>query len=169
MGITFVYSQKQCNVDSLIKIDRVYEKIGNKKLTGLVSVYELYNYKKRFLGNLVDGKKQGTWKEFYTNRRILVENYNNGKLDGSVILFYKNGQKEWRYNYTNGVMNGSYFKWYSNGEKATHGYFENGKPAGIWAWWDKNGTITKKENYLQKTNGIIKGHNQYTDKVDLIK
>ena len=117
----------------------------------------------------MDGKKQGTWKEFHPNKRILVENYNNGKLDGSVSLFYKNGQKEWRYNYTNGVMNGSYSKWYSNGEKATHGYFENGKPAGIWAWWDKNGTITKKENYPQKTNGIIKGHIQYTDKVDVIK
>ena len=29
--------------------------------------------------------------------------------------------------------------------------------------------LTKKENYPQKTNGIIKGHNQYTDKVDVIK
>ena len=117
----------------------------------------------------MDGKKQGTWKEFHPNKRILVENYNDGKLDGSVSLFYKHGQKEWRYNYTNGVLNGSYSRWYSNGEKATNGYFENGKPVGIWAWWDKNGTLTKKENYPPKTNGITKGHNQYTDKVHEIK
>ena len=169
LGLTFVYSQKQCNIDSLIKINGVYEIIGNKKLTGLISIYDLKNYKKRFLGNLLDGKKEGTWREFHPNNRILVENYNNGKLDGSVSLFYKNGQKEWRYNYTNGVLNGSYSKWYSNGQKATNGYFENGKPVGIWAWWDKNGTITKKKNYLQKTNGITKGHNQYTYKVDVIK
>ena len=117
--------KKQCNIDSLIKTNGVYEKIGNKKLTGLISVYDLKNYKKRFLGNLLDGKKEGDLGEFHPNNRILVENYNNGKLDGSVSLFYKNGQKEWRYNYTNGVLNGSYIlNGISNGQKATNGYFE---------------------------------------------
>ena len=55
------------------------------------------------------------------------------------------------------------------GKKQLMDIFENGKPVGIWAWWDENGTLTNKENYPPKTNGIIKGHNQYTDKVDVIK
>ena len=118
--------------------------IGDKKLPTVVGVYELNNYEKRFLGNLVDGKKHGTWKEFHPNKRVLVENYKNGNLDGAVSLFYTNGQKEWRYNYSNGILNGSYSRWYSNGIKATNGYFENGEPVGLWAWWDKNGVITKK-------------------------
>ena len=52
--------------------------------------FEQHRKQKRFLGNLMDGKKQGTWKEFHPNERILIENYNDGKLDGSVSLFFKN-------------------------------------------------------------------------------
>ena len=98
-----------------------------------------------------------------------VENYKNGNLDGAVSLFYTNGQKEWRYNYSNGILNGSYSRWYSNGIKATNGYFENGEPVGLWAWWDKNGVITKKQDYPPKKIGVTRGHNQYTDKSDLVK
>ncbi|GIS04068.1 MAG: hypothetical protein CM15mP106_5150 [Candidatus Neomarinimicrobiota bacterium] len=65
--------------------------------------------------------KNRTWKEFHPNKRILVENYNNGKLDGSVSLFYKNGQKEWRYNYTNGVMNGPILNGIPMGKKQLMG------------------------------------------------
>ena len=86
-----------------------------------------------------------------------------------MCLFYKNGQKEWRYNYSNGILNGSYSRWYSNGIKASNGYFENGEPVGLWAWWDKNGVITKKQDFPPKTIGITRGHNQYTDKLDLVK
>ena len=167
--LTDIYSQKQYNIDSLVKVDGIYKTIRNTNLPSAVSVYELNNYKKRFLGNLVDGKKHGTWKEFHPNRRVLVENYKNGNLDGSVSLFYKNGQKEWSYKYSNGILNGSYSRWHSNGMKATNGYFENGDPVGLWAWWDKNGEITKKQNYPPKKIGITRGHNQYMDKSDLVK
>ena len=169
LGLVTVYSQKQYNIDSLMKIDGIYKAIGDTKLPSVVGVYELNNYKKRFLGNLVDGKKHGTWKEFHPNKRVLVENYKNGNLDGAVSLFYTNGQKEWRYNYSNGILNGSYSRWYSNGIKATNGYFENGEPVGLWAWWDKNGVITKKQDYPPKKIGVTRGHNQYTDKSDLVK
>ena len=168
MGLTFVYPQKQCDIDSLIKTNGIYEKIGNKKLTGLVSVYELKNYKKRFLGNLVDGKKQGTWKEFHPNKRVLVENYNNGKLDGSVSLFYKNGQKEWRHTYNNGVLEGNYTRWHRNGKRAIDGFFEDGIPVGVWAWRDEKGNIIKKETFKRKEKGFLRDMKEYVDK-EMIK
>ena len=89
-------------------------------------------------------------------------------MDQSVY-FIKMGKKNGAITIQMVYLNGSYSKWYSNGEKATNGYFENGKPVGIWAWWDENGTLINKENYPPKTNGITKGHNQYTDKVNVIK
>ena len=167
--ITILYSQEEYNINSLIKVDGFYKKIDHEKLPDHVSVYKLENNNKRFLGKLVNGKKQGTWTEIYPDMRILVENYKNGNLDGSVSLFYKTGQKEWRYNYTKGILNGTYTRWYPNGKKAVNGYFENGDPIGIWAWWDQTGKFSKKEKYPQKKYGIIKYHNQYTDKIDIYK
>ena len=153
----------------MIKIDGSYKDIEGEKLPHLVHVFKLEHNKKKFLGKLVNGKKHGTWKEVYSDMRTLVENYKNGNLDGAVSLFYTNGQKEWRYNYSNGILNGSYSRWYSNGIKATNGYFENGEPVGLWAWWNKNGVITKKQDYPPKKIGVTRGHNQYTDKSDLVK
>ena len=96
-------------------------KVGNK----FFSLSE--HNKKKFLGKLVNGKKHGTWKEVYSDMRTLVENYKNGNLEGSVSLFYKNGQKEWRYNYANGILNGTYTRWYKNGQKKREGTYKNGE------------------------------------------
>lgn len=166
-GLATIYSQTEYNITSLIKADGLYQEIGNKKLPHLVSVYKLYNYKKITLGNLINGKKDGTWKEVYPDKRILVENYKNGNLEGPVSLFYKNRQKEWRYNYTKGILNGTYSRWYANGQKAVNGYFENGEPVGVWAWWDQTGKFLKKEKYSPRKNGIKNHHNQYTEKIDI--
>ena len=166
-GLATIYSQTEYNITSLIKADGLYQEIGNKKLPHLVSVYKLDNYKKITLGNLINGKKHGTWKEMYPDKRILVENYKNGNLEGPVSLFYKNRQKEWRYNYTKGILNGTYSRWYANGQKAVNGYFENGEPVGLWAWWDQTGKFLKKEKYSPRKNGIKNHHNQYTEKIDI--
>ena len=166
-GLATIYSQTEYNITSLIKADGLYQEIGNKKLPHLVSVYKLDNYKKTTLGNLINGKKHGTWKEVYPDKRILVENYKNGNLEGPVSLFYKNRQKEWRYNYTKGILNGTYSRWYANGQKAVNGYFENGEPVGVWAWWDQTGKFLRKEKYSPKKNGITNHHNQYTKKIDI--
>lgn len=166
-GLATIYPQKEYNITSLIKVDGSYQEIGNKKLQHSVSVYKLDNYKKITLGNLINGKKHGTWTETHPNKRTLVENYKDGNLEGPVSLFYKNGQKEWRYNYTKGILNGTYSRWYANGKKAVNGYFENGKPVGVWAWWDQTGKFFRKEKYSPKKNGIINHHNQYTKKIDI--
>ena len=70
LGLVTIFPQKQYDKDSLMKIDGIYKLIGGKKLPTVVGVYELNNYKKKFLGNLVDGKKHGTWKEFHPNKRV---------------------------------------------------------------------------------------------------
>ena len=116
----------------------------------------------------MDGKKQGTWKEFHPNKRILVENYNNGKLDGSVSLFYKNGQKEWRHTYNNGVLEGNYTRWHRNGKRAIDGFFEDGIPVGVWAWRNEEGNIIKKETFKRKEKGFLRGMKEYVDK-EMIK
>ena len=60
--------------------------------------YLLISFGVLFLLYLINGKKHGTWKEVYPDKRILIENYKNGNLEGPVSLFYKNRQKEWKFN-----------------------------------------------------------------------
>jgi len=164
---SLLYSQKEHNITSLIKIEGIYRTIKSENSSANGIVYKMEKNKKRYIGELVDGKKNGTWTEVYQDQRILVEKYKKGKLDGSASLYYKNGQKEWRYNYTNGTLNGTYSRWFRNGQKAIDGYFENGKPVGIWAWWNKDGKFLKKERYKKKKNGLATGYNQYTDKINI--
>ena len=45
------------------------------------------------MGVLKKGRKHGRWIEWHPDERRLEENYKNGILDGSVSLFFKNGQK----------------------------------------------------------------------------
>ena len=167
LSLTGIYSQKEYNIISLEKIEGIYKIHGKEKLPKDVKVYKIEKNKKRYLGKLLDGKKSGPWIEVYHDLRILVENYRDGKLDGPISLFYKNGQKEWRYNYAKGILNGTYNRWHENGQKAIDGYFEGGQPIGIWAWWDETGKFLKKQKYPQKKYGITKNHNQYTDKIDI--
>tara|TARA_B100001996_G_C18636563_1_gene583914 strand:+ start:329 stop:874 length:546 start_codon:yes stop_codon:yes gene_type:complete len=167
LSLTGLYSQKEYNIISLEKIEGIYKIHGKEKLPKHVKVYKIEKNKKRYLGKLLDGKKSGPWIEVYHDLRILVENYRDGKLDGPISLFYKNGQKEWRYNYAKGILNGTYNRWHENGQKAIDGYFEGGQPIGIWAWWDETGKFLKKQKYPQKKYGITKNHNQYTDKIDI--
>ncbi len=94
--------------------------------------------------------------EIETNRKMIECNYNNGKLDGEKIRYYRNGnimKKETyvndlldgvvqRYNgngtlmysftYKNGIQHGPFLEWYTNGEISSEGTYENGFLKGIY-------------------------------------
>tara|TARA_B100000214_G_scaffold375486_1_gene362083 strand:+ start:874 stop:1437 length:564 start_codon:yes stop_codon:yes gene_type:complete len=160
--ISIQYSQ-ELYMNSLITIDGIYIKNGDK-VPANGTVYHFKKERKYRMGKLINGKKDGTWIEWHHKNRRLQETYKNGILDGSVSLFFQNGQKEWRHTYANGILDGNYTRWYENGHKAMDGFFENGVPVGIWVWKDKNGDIMKKEIYKSREKGLLKGLNQYVDK-----
>ena len=164
--ITPNFCQENYNINSLIKNNGIFTEIGkNTPVEG--KVYKMIKDEKNHMGYLKEGKKHGRWIEWHPNKRRLEENYKNGVLDGSVSLFFKNGQKEWRYYYTKGTLNGNYTRWYKTGQKAIDGYFESGEETGTWFWWDKTGKIIKTQKFKNKNSGLITGHNQYIDKIDI--
>tara|TARA_B100001250_G_C19538642_1_gene673679 strand:+ start:124 stop:708 length:585 start_codon:yes stop_codon:yes gene_type:complete len=166
--IAFLFAQETYDIDSLIKNNGVFTEIGkNIPIEG--KIYKRIKDEKNHMGILKNGKKHGRWIEWHPNERRLEENYKNGLLDGSVSLFFKNGQKEWRYNYSRGILNGNYTRWYKTGQKAIDGYYENGKESETWFWWNKNGSIIKKQEFKKKKNGMITKHNRYIDKIDILK
>ena len=157
------------NAENLININSVAKKGGIYMLkeNGNIAdgkVYIISKGKKMDMGVLVLGVKQGVWIEWHPDGRRLQETYKNGLLDGSVSLFYKNGQKEWRYTYNNGVLDGNYTKWFKNGKRRVEGAFESGLPVGLWCWRTEDGTILKKEAFREKEKGILIGYKEYTIK-----
>ena len=94
---------------------------------------------------------------FYPQNRKLLETYSNKVLDGSVSLFYKNGQPEWRNTYYKGFLHGLSTKWDISGQKIREGYFNNGDSSGVWFWWNINGELIRKKSFnnsLLKNNGL---------------
>lgn len=94
---------------------------------------------------------------FYPHNRKLLETYSNKVLDGSVSLFYKNGQPEWRNTYYKGFLHGLSTKWDISGQKIREGYFNNGDSSDVWFWWNINGELIGEKSFnntLLKNNGL---------------
>ncbi len=163
---TLLFGQKEYDIKSLRKIDGIFMVYGeNKPAEG--NVFKMIDNEKNNMGILKKGKKHGRWIEWHPDQQRLEENYINGFLDGSVSLFFKNGQRQWRYYYTMGILNGNYTRWYITGQKAIDGYFESGEEVGTWFWWNEEGQLMKTQDFKKKKNGMITGHNQYIDKIDI--
>ena len=134
-------------------------KTENKPANGVV--YAFVNSKKIRMGMIFNGKKHGRWIEWHPEKRRLDENYEYGLLDGTTSLFYKNGQREWRYTFNKNILDGLYTKWYKNGKRAIEGLFENGHPSGVWVWRNKLGEITKKKIYPSRRKENFGKYKQY--------
>ena len=153
-------SQKEYDIINLINQGCVNkQKFNDDIFNGII--YRILDDKKVILGNLKNGKKDGLWTEWYPNNRKLEETYKHGILDGSVSLFYKTGQREWRHTYNNEQFEGLWTYWYENGEKMQEGTFECGDSTGIWIWWDENGHVKKEKKFKKRKNGIWTNYNEY--------
>ena len=158
--IGLAWGQKDYNIEHIFEQDSVYE----KKFSGAIingNIYQMTDYMKVPLGKMKNGKKDGLWIEWYPNKRKLEETYRHGMLDGSVSLYYKTGQKEWRHTYNNGEFEGLWTYWYENGQKMREGYFMCGDSTGKWIWWDKNGRVEKEKKFKNRKNAIWENYNEY--------
>tara|TARA_B110000014_G_C20111590_1_gene585744 strand:- start:863 stop:1396 length:534 start_codon:yes stop_codon:yes gene_type:complete len=124
-------------------------------------LHKVIDEKKQFVGKIKNGKKEGLWTEWYPNQRKLEEYFSDGVLDGSVSLYFKNGQREWRYTYNKGILDGRWTKWNKNGKKIIDGGFECGDSVGVWRWWNDMGELEKERKYKKRKNGIKTGLNEY--------
>jgi antitoxin component YwqK of YwqJK toxin-antitoxin module len=129
------------------------------------SVYTtFYDQKKNIVseGKSINKLNEGIWKYYHFESKeiMTIENYVNGKLDGTRKVFFKNGKIAEECNYKNGLKDGIYNKYLENGtiiETAIYknneynglavyrdidnnivskGLYTNGKKTGIWQFWD---------------------------------
>ncbi|TDP01464.1 toxin-antitoxin system YwqK family antitoxin [Flavobacterium sp. 245] len=122
-------------------------------------------------GKEVGKSREGEWKYYHKASKIVMtlENYKNGKLEGTRSVYYpdgkiaeemiyKNGSKEGIYKkygqnailleqstYKNNVYNGDAVFYDSDGVMASKGKFLNGKKVGMWQFYLR-GKLTKEVN-----------------------
>ena len=89
--------QREYNYNNLVEIDGVwYKKFSDEPING--KVYGYYGEEDKKLtrvdiGELVNGKEEGKWTDYYENGQIESEgNYKDGKEDGKWTLYHENGQ-----------------------------------------------------------------------------
>lgn len=91
---------------------------------------------------VVNGKKNGSFKTFYLNGQVeksglVINNENEGKWK----YYYPNGQIESEGNFEDNMPEGKWISYYENGDKKCEGMYKDGKQEGIWTYYDDHGEI----------------------------
>ena len=115
--------QGEYNYNNLVEIDGVwYKKFSDEPMNGKIYGYfgeEDKELTKVYIGELVNGKKEGKWTSWYhsTGTKMYEKTYKNGKEDGLWTEWNDNGQKETEINFKDGEKDGLETWWYENGQK----------------------------------------------------
>src|SRR5580704_5644198 len=116
-------------------------------------------------GTVLNGKKEGSWTEFYTNGSVKsVTPFVDGKKEGCYVELNNNGQFVKRISFHNNLRHGEYKEfnysnlkemrfyqndkledtvkiYYDNGKVMELGCFKNGTRNGISRWYDQEGKL----------------------------
>ncbi len=98
--------------------------------------------KVQFEGDLVDGKRQGLWKEFDDNGVLIGRyEYAAGELHGSFEQFTIRGQLTLQSEYVAGAESGSRKEYFQNGKPFAEGRMQDGRREGPWRYWRETGLL----------------------------
>jgi uncharacterized protein len=101
-------------------------------------------------GLYVDGKKNGTWKNYRTNGTLSnSENYNSdGALHGEYLAYYINGKVKFRCNYENDQFQGLYTSYNPFGNIDMQGWMKDGEQYYDWYYYDLGGKLSSHNYYI---------------------
>mgnify|MGYP001170638531 CR=1 FL=1 len=148
-------------------------------------------------GKYVNGKKEGSWKYYAENGKVIKKGkYKEGKEEGlwkfydveyyyskgkvQIIGKYKEGKEEglWKYfdlngkidtevNYKKGKEHGAYKSYNEKGQIIQEGNYNEGKLDGLWKYYSERGNITEEENYK---HDMLEGlYKSYNEKGQIIQ
>lgn len=94
------------------------------------------------------GKKQGYWKKYDKNKKLVYEGrFEKDVPVGTFTYYYTNGNKKSISNFLNGTHKVETIMFDENGVKAAEGLFIDQKKQGRWNYYASNGTTIKVETY----------------------
>ncbi len=96
------------------------------------------------------GRKQGPWKEFYTDGVLKAEgSYKDDIKVGEWVYYYPNEEVEQTGNYQDGYPNGLWVWYYPSGQTWREEEFFRGKEDGLSIEYSDTGTVIAKGNYIE--------------------
>jgi hypothetical protein len=114
-------------------------------------------------GNLLDGKRHGTWVFWYTSGEKQLEGeYRAGEKTGTWVKWDERGTKIVEGEFLHGKMHGRWIDWYANGQKAQESHWYFGKRNGKWTCWNMHGAVEKVEDFDHR-HEADRGYSIHTD------
>jgi hypothetical protein len=103
------------------------------------------------MGNIVDGKRDGLYKEWYWMGKLRIEaNYNKGSLQGYFRCWYENGNIDAEGNYHNGQRwDGIHRSWYENGQLSSERNYKDGLGHGLTKGWYPDGRLWEEIYFIR--------------------
>jgi len=166
--LTTLLSQNKYSIKDIIeKNGKWYHLLDNTVTDG--EVYKKIGDANYYIGKIENGKKSGTWSDWYANgRKSKEEFWENGlKLDGFLTYFSKNGIKTFQKEIDTNTGDGQIIHWYENGqimrdeEWSKHKlikeitWYKNGQKEKELIWNLKN-YKTFSQNFWHKNNQKMK-------------
>ena len=94
------------------------------------------------------GQKEGEWKWFYPNGNLLmVENYEDGELEGNFVEYDENENEITQGQYIEGQEDGVWL--YVRGNAKERGSYYEGMRTGTWKTWYDDGKLASEIHYEQ--------------------
>lgn len=107
-------------------------------------------------GHFKDRKRTGKWTYYHKKKEVvmMIENYQNGKLNGEKSIFYENGKISEKQHYLNGVQQGEHLVYGANGKLLQYYTYKDGQLQGRSKIYNTEGQLIKEGNYK---NGLRDG------------
>ncbi|MDC6458143.1 toxin-antitoxin system YwqK family antitoxin [Alphaproteobacteria bacterium] len=136
------------SMDDLVKRDGLwYKKFTDIPFTGKID-------EGIDRGSINNGKAQGSWVIYFGDGQLKRKvNFKDGNLHGSYVSYHDNGQLFLKGNYENGKQEGYWERYYPNGQSSDKGVFKNSKKEGYWEGFLKDGTVWRDDTGTFK-NGV---------------
>lgn len=121
--------------------------IDRKTYTGIIS--EQYaNGSPSLWKNLVEGKSEGLWLEWYPDGTLRYRAYWENNLGhGKWEYFYSNGQLRSESFYINDIAQGLFKSYHENGQLKVDAVYIDGKKEGVETIYDVNGIVLLRKFY----------------------
>ena len=100
---------------------------------------------------ILNGKLDGNVEYFFKDgSKKEIRAYDNGLMHGTWITWSEKGIKIAEANYKNNVKDGKWYVWDENDVKRYEMEYEEGKKVGVWFIWDENGKLVNEKDFNSK-------------------
>ena len=147
--MNYIINDNKKNTELIIKHISLLQNQINKRFDKLeinnMNNQEIKQYNGRYVGQVVNGLKEGKGIFYFNDGDICEGDWRNGKMEGKGIYYYNKSGNRYESDFRNNKKEGKGIFYYNNGDREIGDYL-NGKKIGKHAYFSIQGEISIK-NY----------------------